>query len=201
MQVRPVAFVARLFLLRHNLCVIFLIKDSDEGILHGERNTTYNCISRPCIEINEGCPKRNHNHILIVTRRVPGKNQVGLSLGLAIDMLWPCHWMFVGNLQLVLGAIGGDLDPKTPFAACGRNIALSPLGDRMEVVGNTLKVFCGGPDADKEVDRRLLALLGEPTDVKRWLAASLDKTIRLQQSPPAELRAMSALAGPDWIAE
>ncbi len=154
------------------------------------------------------CPEqyKEHGEFWLATVRTiihdtTDGNQVGLSLGLAIDMLWPCHWMFVGNLQLVLGAIGGDLDPKTPFAACGRNIALSPLGDRMEVVGNTLKVFCGGPDADKEVDRRLLALLGEPTDVKRWLAASLDKTIRLQQSPPAELRAMSALAGPDWIAE
>ena len=37
------------------------------------------------------------------------------------------------------------------------------------------------------------------TEVKKWLAASLDKTIRLQLSPPAELRAMSALAGPEWI--
>jgi hypothetical protein len=42
-------------------------------------------------------------------------------------------------------------------------------------------------------------LLGEPTEAKKWLAASLDKTMRLQLSPPAELRAISALAGPEWI--
>jgi hypothetical protein len=49
------------------------------------------------------------------------------------------------------------------------------------------------------MDRDLLALLGKPTAIKKWLAASLDKTIRLQLSPPAELREISALAGPDWI--
>ncbi len=71
----------------------------------------------------------------------------------------------------------------------------------MEIVSYTLKVFRGDPELNQEVDRDLLALLGEPTEVKRWLAASLDKTIRLQLSPPAELRAMSALAGPDWITQ
>jgi hypothetical protein len=42
-------------------------------------------------------------------------------------------------------------------------------------------------------------LLGKPTEVKKWLAASLDKTIRLQMHPPGELRAMSALSGPERI--
>jgi hypothetical protein len=69
----------------------------------------------------------------------------------------------------------------------------------MEIVSNTLRVFCGDPESDQEVDRDLLVLLGKPTEVKKWLAASLDKTIRLQLSPPAELRAMSALTGPEWI--
>jgi hypothetical protein len=69
----------------------------------------------------------------------------------------------------------------------------------MEIVSNTLKVFCGDPESNQELDRDLLALLGEPTEAKRWLATSLDKTIRLQLDPPADLRAMSALVGPDWI--
>ena len=69
----------------------------------------------------------------------------------------------------------------------------------MEIVSNTLKVFCGDPESNQEMDRDLLALLGKPTAIKKWLAASLDKTIRLQLSPPAELREISALAGPDWI--
>jgi hypothetical protein len=76
---------------------------------------------------------------------------------------------------------------------------LLPIRRWIEVVSNTLKVFCGDPESDLEMERELLELLGKPTEVKRWLAASLDKTIRLQLSPPAELRAMSALAGPEWI--
>lgn len=126
-------------------------------------------------------------------------NKADLSLGLAIDMLWPCHWRFVENLRIVLEAIGGNLNPEKSFAACGRNITLLPIRRRMEIVSNTLNVFCGVPESNKEVDRNLLMLLGKPTEVKKWLAASLDKTIRLQLNPPVELRAISALIGPDWI--
>jgi hypothetical protein len=126
-------------------------------------------------------------------------NKADLSLGLAIDMLWPCHWRFVENLRIVLKAIGGNLNPEHRFAACGRNITLLPIRLRMEIVSNTLNVFCGDRESNKKVDRDLLALLGKPTEVKKWLAASLSKTIRLQMSPPPELRVLSALAGPDWI--
>jgi hypothetical protein len=122
-----------------------------------------------------------------------------LSLALAIDMLWPCHWGFVENLRIVIDAIGGKLNSEEPFAACGRNINLLPIRRRMEIVANTLRTFCGDPESDQEVDRDLLVLLGKPTEVKKWLAASLAKTIRLQLSPPAELRAMSALTGPEWM--
>ena len=87
------------------------------------------------------------------------------------------------------------------FTTCGTNMNLVPIHRRMEIVSNTLKVFSGDPELKQEVDKDLLALLGEPTEVKRWLSASLDKTIRLQLSPPAELRAMSALSAPEWIAE
>jgi len=126
-------------------------------------------------------------------------DEASLSLGLAIDMLMPCHWRFVDNLAIVLEAIGGRLNPEKPFAACGRNISLVPIRRRMEIVSRTLGVFSGDPVLDQDLDRDLLALLGEPTEVKRWLAASLGKTIRLQLNPPAALRAASALAGPDWI--
>jgi len=50
----------------------------------------------------------------------------------------------------------------------------------MEVISNTLEVFCGNSELDKEIDSNVLSLLGESTDEKKWLAASLDKTIRLQ---------------------
>ncbi len=122
-----------------------------------------------------------------------------LSLGLAIDMLWPCHSRFVENLQVVLDAIGGNLHPEQPFAACGRNIHLASNRGRMETFSKTLRAFYIDAPADEGLDEQMLALLGEPTDTKKWLAASLDKTIRLQLNPPAELRAMSALGGPAWI--
>jgi len=152
------------------------------------------------------CPEHYKEHedfwrttVRTIIRDTENGDEANLSLALAIDMLWPCHWRFVENLRIVLDAIGGKLNSEKPFAACGRNITLLPIRRRMEVVSNTLRVFCGDPESDQEVDRDLLVLIGKPTETKRWLAASLDKTVRLQLSPPAELRAMSALAGPEWI--
>jgi hypothetical protein len=102
------------------------------------------------------------------------------SLGLAIDLLWTCHWKFVENLQIVLEVIGGKLKPEMPFAACAWNITLSPIRPSMEVVCNSLKVFCGEHESDKIIDNDVLSMLGEPTDENKWLTASLEKTIRLQ---------------------
>jgi hypothetical protein len=152
------------------------------------------------------CPEHYKEHedfwrttVRTIIHDTENGDEADLSLALAIDMLWPCHWRFVENLRIVLDAIGGKLNSEKPFAACGRNIALLPIRRRMEIVSNTLRGFCGEPVSDQEVARDSLVLLGNPTEVKKWLAASLDKTIRLQLSPPAELRAMSALAGPEWI--
>jgi hypothetical protein len=103
-----------------------------------------------------------------------------LSLAVAIDMLMPCNWNFARNLQIVAGAIGGDLKPGHPFAACDGNIGLAPIRSRMQAVSGTLRAFCGGSAYGQETDREVLSLLGGPTPVKEWLAASLDKTIRLQ---------------------
>ena len=122
-----------------------------------------------------------------------------ISLALAIDMLMPCHWRFVDNLRVVLDAIGGKLVADRPFAACGRNITLVPIRDEMATVCRTLRLFCGQSTHRHDADEDLLALLGVPTHCKKWLAASLDKTIRLQLNPPADLRRVSALSGPDWI--
>jgi hypothetical protein len=128
-------------------------------------------------------------------------DDANLSLAIAIDMLWPCHWRFVENLRIVLDAIGGKLNSEKPFAACGRNIILLPNRHQMENICNTLRAFYGDLEPNREVDREILMLLGKPTDVKKWLAASLNKTIRLQMHPPTDLRAVSALTGPDWIEE
>jgi hypothetical protein len=126
-------------------------------------------------------------------------DEAELSLGLAIDMLWPCHWRFTENLKIVLRAIGGNQYPDKPFAACGRNINLLPVRDRMEIISNTLRNFCGDSKPDKDVDTQVRELLGKPTKIKKWLAASLARTINLQLNPPAELRALAALTGPAWI--
>jgi hypothetical protein len=152
------------------------------------------------------CPEHYKEHedswlktVRTIIHDTENGDEAELSLGLVIDMLMPCHWNFPGNLRIVLEAIGGKLNPEKPFAACGRNIALLPIRPRMEIVSNTLNAFCGTPESNREMDRELLVLMGKPTEVKKWLAASLDKTIRLQMNPPPKLRSISALAGPDWI--
>jgi len=50
----------------------------------------------------------------------------------------------------------------------------------MKMVAETLRVFYGDPDRDHGIDRDILSLPGEPTGAKKWLAASLGKTISLQ---------------------
>jgi len=102
-----------------------------------------------------------------------------MSLAMAIDLLRPCNWNYVGNFVILLRAIGGDHNPSDIFAPCSLNASLTPLRGRLRIISNTLKNFCEGREKDKDVDGDLLALLGAKTDQKRWLAASLDKTIRL----------------------
>ncbi|MHC4738923.1 MAG: hypothetical protein ACYS9Y_08485 [Planctomycetota bacterium] len=105
-----------------------------------------------------------------------------MSLALSIDLFRPCNWNYVMNLVVILRAIGGDLRPDEPFAPCSLNARLTVHRDRLRVISNTLKAFCEGGGKEKDVDGDILRLLGDKTDVKRWLAASLDKTIRLHQS-------------------
>ncbi len=151
------------------------------------------------------CPARHKDHedfwlttVRTIIHDTDHGQDADLSLGLAIDMLWPCHWDFVRNLQLVLGAIGGQLQPEKPFAACGRNITFVPHQKRLEAVYAALHAFCHDQKTDR-ADPELLDLLGEATPEKQWLAASLEKTIRLQQNPSPAMRASSSLAGPAWI--
>ena len=104
-----------------------------------------------------------------------------MSLALAIDMFRPCNWNYVGNLVIILKAIAGDLYPDKPFAPCCINKRLTPLRDRLRVISHTLKTFCEGREVDKDADGDILALLGAKTEQQHWLAASLDKMIRMQQ--------------------
>lgn len=110
-----------------------------------------------------------------------------VSLAMAIDLLMPCHWDFVGALVAILKAIGGNLHPVDAFACCSRNVKLSPLCDRVRIISNTLNAFWNDDSKAEDVDRDLLTAIGEPTPIKRWLAASLDKSIRLQLSLPFDV--------------
>jgi len=103
-----------------------------------------------------------------------------ISLAMAIDMLEPCNWDFVGAIVTLLKAIGGDLNPARPYACHQRNIELSPLRDRLKTISNTLGIFWKSEEKTSEINNDVLASLGALTPVKRWLAASFDKTIRLQ---------------------
>jgi len=110
-----------------------------------------------------------------------------ISLAYAMDLLMPCHWDFVGGLVILLKAIGGELHPNKPYACCARNLHLSPLIKRLRVISQTLQTY-GSPDAALDgCDPSLLAALGTPTPEKRWLVASLDKTIRLHLEVPFEM--------------
>ncbi len=158
------------------------------------------------VDYRSSCPEQYAEHedfwlttVRTILHDTDAGDEAPLSLGLAIDMLMPCHRTFVENLELVLNAIGGDLRPRRPFAACGRNIARAVDSARMEQVSEALGAFCGEEEPGTGVDREVLEALGPPSPDKRWLAASLRKTIRLQLDPPAEMRAASALTGPDWI--
>jgi hypothetical protein len=99
-----------------------------------------------------------------------------LSLADAIDRLEPCNWNFAENLLLVLRAINGNLKPRAPYAAHGRNLRLSPCAGRMRVVAATLREFCGRAAAGP-IDPAVLGVLGKPTPEKTSLAALLEAKI------------------------
>ena len=105
-----------------------------------------------------------------------------MSLALAIDLHSPCNWNFIGNLVILLKAINGDLHPKESFAPCSLNASLTLLRGRLQTIANTLRVFWKNEKIAGEIDNDLLISLGTITPVKQWLAASLDKTIRLRLS-------------------
>lgn len=109
-------------------------------------------------------------------------SQGKISLALAIDLLQPCNWNFVNNVIVILKAIGGNIHPDKPFACCSRNLNLSPHRNRLKIISDTLKAFWQGGKTSENLDSDILKALGEKTDIKCFLAASLDKTIRLQQA-------------------
>ncbi|MFC1635625.1 hypothetical protein ACFL5Z_12350 [Planctomycetota bacterium] len=112
-------------------------------------------------------------------------HEAKISLAMAIDLLFPCHWDFVGAVAVILKAIGGDLHPERPYTCCARNLRMSLLCDPVKIIANTLGAFWREEQSTDDIDADFLSSLGTLTPEKRWLAASLDKTIRLQlEAPP-----------------
>ena len=103
-----------------------------------------------------------------------------ISLGMAIDIFTPCNWNFANNLKIILEAISGNLNPTDTFAICSLNGQLTHHRKRLIAISNTLNSYHSGSTFNHDIDKELLSLLGDMTDSKRWLAASFDKTIRLQ---------------------
>ncbi len=103
-----------------------------------------------------------------------------ISLAVAIDLMFPCNWNFVDNLDIVLGAIGGKLHSARPLAVCARNIRHSPIRERMQGICRTLQSSLQNQHSENDVDDAVLEMLGDITGPQKWLVASLDKTIRLQ---------------------
>jgi len=126
-----------------------------------------------------------HTKEAIIHDTVDGRKSK-VSLAFAIDLLMPCVWDFVGSFVTILKAVGGDLHPQRPLACCARNVRLSPLCGRLQTISDTLGVFWKD-ETTENIDRSLLVSLGTPTPIKRWLAASLDKTIRLHLSQPFDM--------------
>ena len=103
-----------------------------------------------------------------------------LTLAQAIDLFTGCNWDYLETLRTILAAIGGRLHVERPIALHDRNVKLRPTRKRMEIVSNTLRAFCEGKAPEACVNPDVLEALKSVTPVKRWLAASLDKTLRLQ---------------------
>jgi hypothetical protein len=115
---------------------------------------------------------------IIIHDTIDGE-EASISLAAAIDHLEPCHWNFIENLRIVLGAIGGNLDPIMPFGACHRNIKQAPIREEMIRLAEALEA-CSSGCGIVNMDGNMAINLGTLSPVRSWLAVSLAKTIRLQ---------------------
>jgi hypothetical protein len=105
---------------------------------------------------------------IIIHDTVDGR-EANMSLAMAIDMLMPCNWDFVGSIVTLLKAIGGELQPERPYVCHSRNLKLSPLCDRLRTISNTLGVFLKEKEKNGKTDQDIL-----------------DATIRLQLEAPSD---------------
>ena len=94
-----------------------------------------------------------------------------------------CHFKFIRRVDILVSSIGclswrGNLPEKDPGIR-GRRQKTALFMDVLEHYWNGRSMGPGDADTDTERDR-LMQLLGEPSDLKKWLAASLWGNIRNQ---------------------
>ena len=83
------------------------------------------------------------------------------------------------------GHVGGELSPERPYACCARNLKLNPFYDRLGMISNTFGVFWKSEKPAENIGRAIITSLGQAAAITHWLAASMDKTVRLHlQAPP-----------------
>jgi hypothetical protein len=116
----------------------------------------------------------------VLIRNTENGRPCEISLGQAIDALTGCSWNFIENLRNILGAIGGEVHPLSPLALHACNLTLNPACARLRTVASAMRAFGNAQAPSGGSAQAILAVLGESTAVKRWLAASLAKTILLQ---------------------
>ena len=114
------------------------------------------------------CPKESHAR--------PAKRKKELQNCRRILSRW-CKNTAIRGINLDVGGVPAD----ELLSFIGEP---SPLCDRMKIISNTLGAFWKNKKTAKKIDRDILISLGQATPVKYWLAASLDKTIRLHLSLP-----------------
>jgi len=83
-------------------------------------------------------------------------HEAKISLAMAIDLLFPCHWDFAGAVAIILKAIGGDLHPVRPYTCCARNLRMNPLCDRVRTISNTLGAFWRDEHSTAGIDTKTM---------------------------------------------
>jgi len=105
------------------------------------------------------------------------------SLAFVIGFLNPCNKFYFQFLLALLKVLDApDEDRVLPSPFCG-NISQGRHRRYYRAI-NAFRQYLGKPpEGSLPGDEAILAQLGEPTAVKRWLVASLEKTLREQVLP------------------
>lgn len=103
-----------------------------------------------------------------------------ISLAKAIDLLEPCNWNYKVNLRIILSTIAGDTSVKSTYTQCRRDLHLCPIFSFGQELCAQLRAYTNGQYLSNVEKEEHLARFGSATQIRVWLAASLEKTLRCQ---------------------